>query len=71
MYAVWVDARDLSYHNFECILPLDRALQAEGPLDIKISAFKQIQKVISSPLSSPYLSSVTTSYFLFFLLFLK
>lgn len=25
-YAVWVDARDLSYHNFECILPLDRVL---------------------------------------------
>lgn len=26
MYAVWVDGRDLAYHNFECILPLDRAL---------------------------------------------
>ncbi len=26
LYAVWVDGRDLSYHNFECILPLDRAL---------------------------------------------
>jgi hypothetical protein len=25
-YAVWVDAQDLSYNNFESILPLDRAL---------------------------------------------
>jgi hypothetical protein len=26
IYAVWIDACDLSYHNFECILPLDCAL---------------------------------------------
>ncbi|KAI9355080.1 hypothetical protein DFJ73DRAFT_920574 [Zopfochytrium polystomum] len=26
-YYTWVDASDLSYHNFECILPLDRVLK--------------------------------------------
>jgi hypothetical protein len=51
MYAVWVDARDLSYHNFECILPLDRALQKEGPLDLKLENFKRLNKVYSISLS--------------------
>jgi len=42
LYAVWVDGRDLSYNNFESILPLDRALvKNEGDLDIKITGIKQ------------------------------
>lgn len=36
LYAVWVDARDLSYHNFECILPLDRILHRDGVVEKKV-----------------------------------
>lgn len=42
LYTVWVDARDLSFHNFESILPLDRALSAPGhPLSL---SFKNVSQ---------------------------
>lgn len=38
VYAVWVDARDLSYHNFECIVPLDRVLRlCVQPASLKLA----------------------------------
>lgn len=49
LYAVWVDPRDLSYHNFEFILPLDRALKRKSngendTLDFKMTGVKSLAK---------------------------
>jgi hypothetical protein len=50
-YAVWVDPRDLSYHNFENIIPLDRALCFDTkygtkppPLRLNIHSIEQPNK---------------------------
>jgi hypothetical protein len=44
IYAVWVDARDLSYHNFECILPLDRALHMSGDMELEMVAMRRVKE---------------------------
>ncbi|KAI9318838.1 hypothetical protein DFJ73DRAFT_635472 [Zopfochytrium polystomum] len=51
LYYTWVDASDLSYHNFESILPLDRILRRPGgaqpsdsdsPLSLSLSNVKRL-----------------------------
>ncbi len=51
LYAVWVDPRDLSYHNFEFILPLDRALKRKTKsenesLDFNVTGVKSLDDTI-------------------------
>lgn len=49
LYCVWVDARDLSFHNFENILPLDRALcqkDPQSPLQFSINNISRINKTM-------------------------
>lgn len=48
LHCVWVDARDLSYHNFENILPLDHCLRRKdidsGNLQFQLTNIKRINE---------------------------